>query len=58
MNKLTLEFLILFVLILMTIAAFLIAEDRDDLKVQAVKHGAAEWVCDAKGQTTFKWKKQ
>ena len=58
MNKCTQEWLVLFVLILMTIAAFLVAAQRDDLKVEAVKRGFAEWVCDVNGQTTFKWKNQ
>tara|TARA_R110000868_G_scaffold54509_4_gene170263 strand:- start:21461 stop:21655 length:195 start_codon:yes stop_codon:yes gene_type:complete len=58
MNKYAHEWLAFFMLILMTIAAFSAAEQRDELKVQAVKRGFAEWVCDVNGQTTFKWKNQ
>jgi hypothetical protein len=47
-----------FLLIIVIIAAFLIAEQRDDLKIEAVKHGAAEWVSDVNGRTTFKWKEK
>jgi hypothetical protein len=40
------------------ITAFLVAQQRDDLKAEAVKRGAAEWVADYNGITTFKWKEK
>ena len=44
--------------IALLIAAFIVADQRDDLKVEAVKRGAAEWVVGARGHTTFKWKEK
>lgn len=45
------------VVILLVVALFLVAEQRDELKSEAVKRGAAEWVVDpANGATTFMWK--
>ena len=32
------------------------AKQRDQLKIEAIKHGAAEWVVDEAGNTTFQWK--
>ena len=46
----------LFALIIWIITAFMVAKQRDDLKAEAVKRGAAEWVADYNGHTTFKWK--
>jgi hypothetical protein len=56
MNKNTTEWLMTLAVILLFIAAFMVAKQRDDLKAEAVKHGAAEWVADANGHTIFKWK--
>jgi hypothetical protein len=58
MNKNTTEWLETLGVILLIIAAFMIAKQRDDLKAEAVKHGAAEWVADVNGHTTFKWKEK
>jgi len=58
MSKCAQEWFLVFIVIILTIVAFLIAEQRDDLKIEAVKHGAAEWVSNVKGQTTFKWKEK
>ena len=58
MSKIAQEWFLLFIIIILTIAEFLIAEQRDDLKIEAVKHGAAEWVSDVNGRTTFKWKEK
>lgn len=33
-----------------------VAKQCDQLKIEAIKHGAAEWVVDSEGQTTFQWK--
>jgi len=58
MNKNTAELLMTLAVILLVIAAFMVAKQRDDLKAEAVKHGAAEWVADHNGHTTFKWKEK
>ena len=46
------EVLKVFVVILLAGGMFLIAEQRDDLKEEAVKRGYAEWPRDGH----FKWK--
>lgn len=56
MNKDTQDWIMFFALIVLLITAFMVAKQRDDLKAEAVKHGAAEWVADVNGHTTFKWK--
>lgn len=39
------------------IGNFTIKPEREEMKRQAIAHGAAEWVVDQKtGNTTFKWK--
>lgn len=43
-------------IVLMAISVVLQSFDRDKLKEEAVKRGAAEWVVSANGKTTFKWK--
>ena len=58
MNKNTKELLMTLAVIFLIIAAFMVAKQRDDLKAEAVKHGAAEWVADVNGCTTFKWKEK
>jgi hypothetical protein len=58
MNKNTTEWLLVFALITLLITAFLVAQQRDDLKAEAVKRGVAEWVADVNGHTTFKWKEK
>ena len=58
MNKNTQVYFMLFALIIWIITAFMVAKQRDDLKAEAVKHGAAEWVADVNGHTTFKWKEK
>ena len=42
--------------ILLLVAAFMVAEQRDELKKQAVERGFAEWVSDSTGTTTWQWK--
>jgi len=56
MSKLATEWITLSVIIFLTIATFMVARQRDELKVEAVKRGFAEWVSDYNGNTTFKWK--
>jgi hypothetical protein len=45
-----------FVFIFMTVGAFYAAHQREQLKVEAVERGYAEWVPDTHGDTVFKWK--
>jgi hypothetical protein len=41
--------------ILLFVASFMLAQQRDALKVEAVQRGFAEWVVDVNGNTSFKW---
>jgi len=36
--------------------AFAVAEQRDELKAEAVKRGYAEWIVIGENNTEFKWK--
>lgn len=58
MKENTAEWLMVLAVIALLIAAFIVADQRDDLKAEAVKRGAAEWVVGARGHTTFKWKEK
>ena len=42
--------------IVLMIAAFACSQQRDTLKVEAVKRGFAQWVVNDEGTTTFQWK--
>ena len=42
--------------VLLLICALMVAQQRDDLKAEAVKRGFATWVSDENGNTTFTWK--
>jgi len=56
MSKLASEWIMTLCVIFLFIAAFMVSWQRDELKVEAVKRGFAEWVSDYNGNTTFKWK--
>jgi hypothetical protein len=56
MSKLAIEWITTLGVIFLIIAAFGAAWQRDELKVEAVKRGFAEWVVDAEGGTTWRWK--
>jgi hypothetical protein len=43
-------------LLIVVIALFIAAHQRDKLKEQAVDRGHAEWVTDSKGETKWQWK--
>ena len=46
-------------LILAVFCTFLVAEQRDQLKAEAVKRGFAEWyIVDGTRETEFKWKEK
>lgn len=40
------------------IIALLVAQDRDELKQEAVNRGYAEWIVICKNKTEFKWKEK
>lgn len=44
------------VFLLMLICALMVAQDRDELKAEAVKRGYAEWIVIGENKTEFKWK--
>lgn len=49
-------FLTLAMPILLVIALFIMAGQRDKFRTEAVERGFAEWVPDKEGNVTFKWK--
>ncbi len=36
----------------------MVAQDRDELKAEAVKRGYAEWIVIGENKTEFKWKEK
>lgn len=56
MTENQLQWVILIALILTTLAAFAVADQRDSLKEEAVKRGFAEWIVISNNNTEFKWK--
>ena len=38
------------------VCAFMVADQRDTLKQEAVEHGFAEWIVTGQNETQFKWK--
>lgn len=44
--------------ILLLVAAFMVAYQRDELKRQAVERGCAEWVVKSDGSITWQWKEE
>ena len=56
MNKLAAEWIMTICVISLAACVFLATRQRDELKSEAVKRGFAEWVVDAKGETTWQWK--
>lgn len=45
-------------LILSVCCTFAVAEQRDELKAEAVKRGYAEWIIIGENNTEFKWKEK
>lgn len=58
MNKNTQEWVMVALLILSIICAFIAAEQRDDLKQEAVDRGFAEWKVVGQDKTEFLWKEK
>lgn len=50
------QWMMIVAVIFLIAASFIAANQRDDLKAEAVKRGFAEWVVNEKGDTTWKWK--
>jgi hypothetical protein len=46
----------LIALIFTLICAVMVAQQRDELKQEAVKRGYAEWIVIGENNTEFKWK--
>lgn len=40
------------------VCAFMAADQRDQLKAEAVKRGFAEWIVTGQNETEFKWKEK
>jgi hypothetical protein len=57
MSEKTLELLSVICFILLLITALMVAQQRDELKQQAVDKGFAEWhIISGTKETEFKWK--
>lgn len=57
MSDKTLELLSFICFVLLLIAALMVAQQRDELKQQAVDRGFAEWqIISGTKETEFKWK--
>jgi|688.fasta_scaffold821981_2 hypothetical protein len=56
MSNDTANFIGFLMLLLVIICLFLVAEQRDELKEEAVKRGFAEWVVIGQNNTVFKMK--
>ncbi len=56
MSKSADEWIMLACVIILIVIFFAVCSQRDELKVEAVKRGFAEWVVDTEGKTTWKWK--
>jgi hypothetical protein len=50
------QWIMLVAVIFLIAGTFVVSNQRDELKAEAVKRGFAEWVSDYNGNTTFKWK--
>jgi hypothetical protein len=42
--------------IILAVGLFIVADQRDELKAEAVKRGFAEWIVTGQNQTEFKWR--
>jgi hypothetical protein len=58
MNDILNELVVTVIIIILVIAAFAVAGQRDDLKQEAVDRGFAEWVIKGQNKTEFKWKEK
>ena len=51
------EWLAVAIILILVAGLFLMVEQRESFKAEAIKRGAAEWVVNPlNGETTFKWK--
>jgi hypothetical protein len=44
--------------IILAVGLFIVADQRDELKAEAVKRGFAEWIVVGQNETEFKWKEK
>jgi len=44
--------------IMLAVGLFIVADQRDELKSEAVKRGFAEWIVIGQNNTEFKWKEK
>jgi hypothetical protein len=58
MNKNTEEWIMIAALILTIICAFIAAEQRNNLKQEAVNRGFAEWKVVGENKTEFVWREK
>lgn len=58
MNDILNELVATVIIIILVIAAFAVAGQRDELKQEAVDRGFAEWVIKGENKTEFKWKEK
>lgn len=58
MNDILNELVAIAIIIILVIAAFAVAGQRDELKQEAVDRGFAEWVIKGENKTEFKWKEK
>jgi hypothetical protein len=58
MNENTCGWIGVLMFIFTLVCAFIVAEQRDDLKQEAVKRGFAEWIVIGQNKTEFKWKEK
>jgi len=42
--------------IILAVGLHIVADQRDELKAEAVKRGFAEWIVTGQNQTEFKWR--
>ena len=42
--------------IILAVGLFIVADQRDELKAEAVKRGFAEWIVTGQNETEFKWR--
>lgn len=58
MSETTCSWVGLIALIFTLICAVMVAQQRDELKQEAVKRGYAEWLVIGENHTEFKWKEK
>jgi hypothetical protein len=52
------QWIMLVAVIFLIAGTFVVSNQRDELKAEAVKRGFAEWVVKSNGSTTWQWKEE